>query len=137
VTPLRVFAMPRLVATCLPLLALALAAPAQAHHSFAMFDKNKTVTIKGTIKEIHWKNPHVWIDVAPEKGGEAWEFETGNTNTLIRAGWKRADLKVGDKIIMVANPLRNGETAGSLVSLTLPSGKVLTNGAQGKKAEGY
>jgi hypothetical protein len=111
--------------------ALALASSAWGHHSFAMFDLDKEVTLEGTVKKLDWANPHVWleIDVADGQGGAAkWSFEMGTTGMLTRAGWKSSTLKPDDKVKVVANPLRSGEPSGRLVTVTLPDGRVLGPG---------
>jgi hypothetical protein len=120
--------------TLLLLGALLVMQPANAHHSFAMFDMKKTITLEGAIKAVHWANPHVWIDVEVKKADrttDVWGIETGATNTLIRHGWKRDSLKPGDKVSVDVHPMRNGTTAGSLVEFRLEDGRVLHNQAQG------
>lgn len=100
---------------------------AWAHHSFALFDKHKTVTIQGTVKEFQWENPHVWIDIVvtdpATKRVVNWPVEAASVIDLRRMGWSRDSLKLGDKVTMVLNPLRDGEIGGSMVSASV-------NGAQ-------
>ena len=73
------------------------ALPALAHHSLtAEFDVDRPVTIHGTIARVEWMNPHAWIYV--NSGTERWSFEVGAPSELIRRGWSRADLKIGDEI---------------------------------------
>ena len=107
------------------LMALGLwASPALAHHSFAMFDAQKSVTLDGTVKEFLWTNPHSWIVVyAKDKAGKTaeWRIETSSPAQLGRRGWKKSSVKTGDKISIVVHPLRNGEAGGSMV-------KTLING---------
>jgi hypothetical protein len=116
-------------------LLLTAAGSALAHHSFAMFDALKSVTLQAVVKEVHWRNPHIWIDVVtvPEKGqpAEAWGIEAGATRTMIRQGWKRDSLKPGDNVSIELHPMRDGSKIGSLVKVTLPDGSVLRLGAQG------
>jgi hypothetical protein len=112
----------------LGLSAALLAAPAFAHHSFAMFDRQKEVTLKGTVKEFQWTNPHSFIEVevADEKGvTTAYSVEMNSPNNLTRQGWKSTSLKVGDKVTLLMNPLRDGSKGGLFVSVMLPDGKVL------------
>jgi hypothetical protein len=110
--------------------ALALAAPAPAHHSFAMFDMQKTVTVTGTIAEFKWTNPHSWmhVEIADASGKvSTWAIEMTSPNNLVRVGWRRSSLKPGDKVSVDIHPLRNGKNGGSLVQVTLPDGKTLKN----------
>ena len=98
------------------------AAPAFAHHSFAMFDNQKNVTLDGTIKEFQWTNPHSWIQImAKDASGKEVEYsiEGGSPNGLSRAGWKRTSLKPGDKAVLVMHPLKDGTNGGSLVTVTV------------------
>ena len=111
--------------------ALAAAAVASAHHSFAMFDLEKEVTLQGTVKEFRWANPHVWLEIVvtdDHGGATAWNFEMGATGMLTRTGWKSRSLAPGDKVLVVANPLKTGESRGRLVRVTLPDGRVMGPG---------
>ena len=100
-----------------------LSAPAFAHHSFAMFDFQKTVTLDGTIKEFQWTNPHSWVQIMvknPETGKlEEWSIEGGGPAGLAKQGWKRTSLKPGDKATIVVHPLKDGTTGGSLMSASV------------------
>ena len=105
--------------------------PVLAHHSFAMFDTAKRVTMSGTVTAFEWTNPHVYIeiDVPDEKGVvKHWSVELGSPSILMQAGWKFSDVKVNDKISVVLNPLRSGEAGGLLVTATVRDGRVLGNG---------
>ena len=102
--------------------------PAWAHHSFAMFDHDKIVTLQGTVKEFQWSNPHSWIQLMVKNSGgasEEWSIEGGSPNSLARQGWKASSLKTGDEITLTTHPLKNGSKGGSLMSVTLASGQVL------------
>mgnify|MGYP003350679457 CR=1 FL=1 len=94
-----------------------------AHHSFAMFDTGKTVTISGTVTSFEWTNPHAYIeiDVPDTRGGAAkhWSVEMGSPSILQQSGWKFKDLKFGDKVTVSLSPLRNGDPGGLLVQATL------------------
>jgi hypothetical protein len=112
------------------LLALASAAiggPALAHHSGAMFDRNKEVTLTGTLKEIQWVSPHAWIEIlVPTADGkpQEWSVEMGGGPANFPAlGITRSYPRVGDKISIVAHPLRDGRPGGSFISITLPDGR--------------
>ncbi len=104
------------------------AAPALAHHSFAMFERDKEVTLTGTVREFQWTNPHAFIemDVQGGKGTtEKWSVELNSPNNLTRQGWKSSMLKAGDKVSVTINPLRDGKKGGLFVSVVLPDGKVI------------
>ena len=108
------------------LLAGAVSVAAQAHHSFAMFDQTKQVTLNGTVKEFQWTNPHAFIELM-DTSGKVWSVELNSPNNLIRQGWKRTAMKPGDKVTVVLNPLRDGTLGGLFNAVTLPDGKVLGN----------
>ena len=97
--------------------------PALAHHSFAMYEPTKTLTLKGTVKTFQWTNPHVviWILVQPEGGGAAqeWSIETTSPGVLTRDGWTRQSVKAGDRVSVTFSPLRDGSHGGGLNSVTL------------------
>jgi Family of unknown function (DUF6152) len=98
------------------------AQPASAHHSYAMFDMEKSVTLEGTVKEVQWTNPHIWIQMLVKDaatGNEVeWSIEGASPNMLTRAGWSRNALKAGDKTVIVVHPVRSGGNglSGSLAS---------------------
>jgi hypothetical protein len=110
-------------------LTAALAAPAFAHHSFAMFDADKTVTVTGVVKEVEWTNPHVWVRVmvADQATGKPlqWGFEMGPPAQQIRRGWKPDSLRPGDKFTLRMHPLKDGSRGGQLVDATLPDGRTV------------
>ena len=98
--------------------ALMLAIPALAHHSFAMFDYSKDVTVVGEVKEFQWRNPHmhILVNVADGSGGIVeWDVEGGTPNNLRRNGWTQDTLKPGDKVSVVIHPLKNGGKGGNMV----------------------
>jgi hypothetical protein len=101
-------------------------AAAWGHHSFAMFDQTKQVTVAGTVKEFQWTNPHAFIAIE-DANGKLWSIELNSPNNLVRQGWKRTALTPGDKVTVVLNPLRNGTPGGLFNAVTLPDGKVLGN----------
>lgn len=111
------------------LAATACAPAALAHHSFAMFDQSKQVSLKGTVTEFQWTNPHAFIhvEVANDAGvKETWDIELNSPNNLKRQGWSSDSVKPGDKVTLVANPLRDTSHKGGLfIAVTLPDGKVL------------
>jgi hypothetical protein len=86
-------------------------APAAAHHSSAMFDKTKTITVEGVVKKWELTNPHswLWVDVVDKNGKTVqWGFEAEGPSTLARAGIRPSDFKNGTKIKITGNPLKNG-----------------------------
>ena len=106
-------------------------APAFAHHSFAMFDMTRRVTLAGTVTMFEWTNPHAYIelDVVDENGAvKHWSIELGSPSILMQGGWKFKDLKYGDKVTAIVNPLKNGESGALLSRITMPDGRVLGNG---------
>ena len=110
-----------------------MASPALAHHSFAMFDNSKVLTLEGVVKEFQWTNPHTWTQllVRNDQGlTEEWGIEGSSINGLAREGWKRTSLKPGDKVTVTIHPLKSGEKGGSFMTATLPDGTVLS-GAPG------
>jgi uncharacterized protein DUF6152 len=111
----------------LALLALSLAVPAWAHHSFAMFDQTKTVTLKGSVIEFQWTNPHAFLHVEVAEGGKktAWHVELNSPNNLRRQGWRATSVKAGDAVTVLINPLRDGTSGGLFISVTLPDGTTL------------
>jgi hypothetical protein len=106
-------------------LAVGAALPVQAHHSFAMFDRSKTVTLVGVVKEWQWLNPHSWLQLYVTDASGAvveWSIEGRSPNVLSRRGWNRNMLKPGDKVTVVAYPLKTGAPSGAFAKLTLASG---------------
>jgi hypothetical protein len=104
--------------------------PAVAHHSTAMFDFTKTVTLEGTIKDFQWTNPHTWtIVTVTGKPGVAGEYglEGMSPNYLARNGWTKRTLKSGDKVKLAVHPLKDGRKGGFMVSVTMPDGTVHYN----------
>jgi hypothetical protein len=117
---------------CLAALALALlsGSSAFAHHSFAMFDQAQTVTLKGTVTEFQWTNPHAFIQIeVPGTNGsrELWSIELNSPNNLKRQGWRSTSVKPGDAVTLLTNPLRDmaQHKGGLFIAVTLPDGTVL------------
>ena len=113
-------------------LALALAvlpAPALAHHSFAMFDRDKPAPLAGVVKEFQWSNPHVWIQLlvpGPDGADQEWGVECTSVNFMRRQGWDRASLKPGDKVKLMIFPLKDGSHGGQFNKLTELNGSPLS-----------
>ena len=110
--------------------AVAVAVPAMAHHSFAMFDQQKIMTLDGTVHQFQWTNPHAFLEVDVPEGGKTtrWSLELNSPNNLKRQGWSRDAVKPGDKVVVRMNPLRDGQPGGLFLDLKFPNGKVLDSG---------
>ena len=109
--------------------AVAIAAPAFAHHSFAMFDAEKTLTVKGTVKEFEWTNPHSWlrVTVMDEKSGKPllWALEMSSPARLTTMGMHADSVKVGDTVSVTFHPMKDGTRGGQFIQATLPGGKAV------------
>src|SRR5258706_16266724 len=102
------------------LVSAAFAAPAVAHHSFAMFDPDKTITLKGTVKEFEWTNPHVWmrIMVMDQATGKTLQYamEVASVARSTYDGWKRDSVKPGDVVTVCIDPRKAGSCGRLLLS---------------------
>ena len=103
------------------------AAPAVAHHSFAMFDAQKTVTLEGTVKEFEWVNPHSWLRVIvnDDKTGKPvlWAVELSSPGRLITMGMRADSVKAGDAVSVTFHPMKDGTRGGQFIQAVLPGGK--------------
>ena len=97
--------------------------PVAAHHSTTMFDREKTLMLSGTVKELHWTNPHVAIFIENTAGQGAplglWVVELTSPGNLVRSGWTRTIVKPGDKVTVEVHQLRDGTKGGGLRKITL------------------
>lgn len=119
-------------ATVLLLGAVAIAPmPAFAHHSYAMFDMTKTISLSGTVVKFKWQNPHAYVQLdVPVKGDqegkvERWAIEMTSPNDLAVQGFRRSSMKPGDKVTIEAHPLRDGGKGGSFTAVKLADGSTL------------
>ena len=107
----------------LVVLCAGLAAPALGHHSFAMFDFSKTVTVEGVVKEFQWTNPHsvLYVVANPQPGQapQTWTLELTSPGNLARMGWSKRSLSAGDRVKVEFHPLRNGANGGSFMRARL------------------
>lgn len=113
-------------------LAAAGAAPALAHHSFAMFDFQASKTVTGTVEQFDWTNPHtfIWLQVpngAANGATDRYGFEGMSPNYLGRRGWSKNTLKPGDKVTVQYHPLKDGSKGGTYQKVMLSDGKELVN----------
>lgn len=113
-----------LISACASLLAW----PAAAHHSFSMFDGQKTITLTGIVKQLEWTNPHCWLDMVVEQDGKQIEYplEMQGTGQSVKNGWKPDTLKPGDRVSADIHPLKAvGSHGGQLLAVVLPDGHKL------------
>ena len=102
-------------------------ASSSAHHSGAIFDSEKTVTLAGAVREFQWTNPHCWIQlvVSGPEGDVEWSVEMGAPLQLYQAGWKPGTLKPGDEIVVTGHPLRDGTPGALFASAARKDGSAL------------
>ena len=108
-----------------------LAAPALAHHSFAMFDNTRSITLHGKVTEYQWSNPHAYLEIDAEdgKGGtKHYTLEMTSINMMSRGGWTSRTVKAGDVVTAYVAPLRDGRAGGLLLEVILPNGKHMLPG---------
>ena len=112
----------------LVLLTLLMARPALAHHSFAVFDHSRTVTVKGAVTKFQWTNPHGFLEVdVPAADGTVRHFtiELTSINMMARTGWRSNMIKAGDQVKATVAPLLSGQPGGLGLEIILPDGRKL------------
>jgi len=109
-------------------LAILMVAPAFAHHSFAVYDHTRTVTLRGTVSKFQWTNPHGFIEMdVPQSDGSMkhYSVELTSINMMQRVGWRSNMIKPGDKVQVVMAPLLSGEPVGLGLEVVLADGKTM------------
>ncbi len=108
-------------------LALVTGRTATAHHSYAMFDASRKITLHGTVRELQWTNPHCFLQVLVPTAGATveWSVQMDSPQAAYRQGWRPGTLKPGDRISVVIHPTKDGSHSGRYVSGTGPDGKAL------------
>jgi hypothetical protein len=113
------------------LLASALVIPLWAHHGNAAFDSDKRVTMKGTVTEWFWANPHCFLrfDVKDDSGNVThWVAEASNPPDMMNHGWSKSALKAGDQVTVTVMPVKNGKPIGRITAVVLPNEQTLDGG---------
>ena len=108
---------------------LILAVPVLAHHGNAAFDSDKRVTLKGTVTEWFWANPHCFLkfDTKDDKGNVVhWATETSNPSDMVNLGWSKDSFKPGDEVTVTFTPVKNGAPVGRIDQVVLADGHVLS-----------
>lgn len=117
----RIFGLAALAATML------MSTTASAHHSFAMFDRNKEVELKNaTVVKWEWTNPHTWLYITVPNGTsnpDKYSIEGGNPGMLRRTGFGVGTFKPGDKVTVFMMPLLNGQKGGAMTAVVTANGK--------------
>ncbi|MGX7895222.1 DUF6152 family protein [Tsuneonella sp. HG222] len=114
-----------LAAAALPIVPLA------AHHSFAMFDNTRSITLRGAVTKFQWTNPHAFLEVdatQPNGSTKHYTLEMTSINMMSRGGWSSRTIKAGDQVTVYVSPLRNGTAGGLVLEVVLPSGKHMLPG---------
>lgn len=110
---------------------LLISIPLSAHHGNSAFDNTKTLTLKGTVTEWVWANPHCWLkfDATDDKGNVVhWVAETSNPPDMVNRGWARSSFKPGDEITVTLTPVKTGQPVGRVNKVVLPNGQELSAG---------
>ena len=109
---------------------LALSVPAWAHHSHAMYESERRLTLDGTVKDWQWANPHVFLYITARNAAgetEEWVLEAGGVNGMTTRGWSKDVLKPGDRVKVQFRPLKDGSTGGVMGTVFFPDGRSLNH----------
>jgi hypothetical protein len=119
-----------LAGLCLAVAANISVAPAVAHHSFGHYAMDKTAEIQGVVSKWEWANPHCWLFVDVVKDGKTvtYGFELSSPGEMLRAGWKRTSIKVGEKVTVAFRPMKDGTPAGLMTSTKDAAGNRIGRG---------
>jgi len=107
---------------------LLLPVPLIAHHGAAALDTGKEITLKGTVTEWIWSNPHCFLqfDAKDDKGTvRNWAVETQNPTSMTQRGWSRTSFKAGDTVTVTLEPVKNGQPIGRILTVILANGDKL------------
>ena len=119
-------------------LGILVSSPLRAHHSFAPYEPTQQIKLSGVVTDFRWANPHVYIEMdakdAKTDASRHWLVECASTSILNRVGWKFNMIKKGDRITVIASPLRTGEQGALLKQITLADGRKFSNGAAAGRA---
>ncbi len=123
---------------CLTATLYALALPAHAHHSFAAeYDAAKKISLTGKVTKVEWTNPHIffYMDVKDDQTGEVqnWALEMGSPNSVMRLGWKRDSLKVGDVVTVDGSLAKSGKRLANATTVTMNGKRLLAGSSGGAK----
>lgn len=109
-----------------------LALPGFAHHGNAAYDTEKKITLKGTVTQWFWANPHCVLEFdAKDESGQVvhWSSETENPTTMSHSGWAKTSFKPGDEVTVTMITVKNGKPIGRIVDVVLPNGQKLAGRA--------
>jgi hypothetical protein len=107
---------------------LLVSVPLLAHHGAAALDTGKEITLKGTVTEWIWSNPHCFLqfDAKDDTGTvRNWAVETQNPTAMTQRGWSRTSFKAGDEVTVILEPVKNSQPIGRLLTVVLPNGQKL------------
>jgi hypothetical protein len=131
--------MKRAMCAALGAVLFGLAGPASAHHSLSVFERQKTVTVTGIVKDFAWGTPHVWIEIVSDSSDGMvinWNIEASSPTILARSGWRPSVLKPGDRVSVGVYPRKDGRSGGYLADAEplVVNGRTLISGLGGNSS---